>query len=162
LSHEIGRDRIVRMSEQRQLPEDFEAIPVGPELASLLASVDREVLSDKDRLRLLHARHRLVSHLQGELYADLHAVSRDEEHPWTAAETVASVLRWTPPEAEIELEHARRLVEDLPALRAALVAGDIDVPKALVILEALATLELSLARQVVDRLIAEASGREAN
>jgi hypothetical protein len=111
-------DTIVRMSEADiQMPEDFETIPVGPELAARLASVDREALSDKDRLRLLQARHRLAS-------------------------------------------HARRLVEDLPAVHAALVAGDIDVPKALVILEVLATLELSLARQFVGRLIAEAAGRE--
>lgn len=143
-----------------QLPEDFEALPVGPELAALLASVDRHALSDKDRLRLLQARHRLACHVQGELYADLHAVSRDEQHPWAAAETVASLLRWTPTAAGVELEHARRLVEDLPAVHAALVAGDIDVPKALVILDVLATLELPLAQQFVHRLIAEAAGRE--
>lgn len=154
-------DRIVRMNEAPwQLPEDFETIPAGPELAALLASVDRDALSDKDRLRLLQARHRLASHVQGELYADLHAVSRDEVHPWGAVETVASVLRWTPTAAEVELEHARRLVEDLPALHAALVAGDVDVPKALVILDALATLDLPLAQRFVGRLIAEASGRE--
>jgi Domain of unknown function (DUF222) len=154
-------DTIVRMSEADiQMPEDFETIPVGPELAARLASVDREALSDKDRLRLLQARHRLASHVQGELFADLHAVGRDEQDPWAAAEAVASVLRWTPPAAGVELAHARRLVEDLPAVHAALVAGDIDVPKALVILEVLATLELSLARQFVGRLIAEAAGRE--
>ena len=157
----MDRDRIVRMSEPlRQVPEDLETTPAGPELAALLASVDRQALSDKDRVRLLQARHRLAAHIQGELYADLHAVSRDEQHAWDAAETVASALRWTPPAAGVELAHARRLVEDLPAVHAALVAGDIDVPKALVILDALETLELPLARQIVDRLIAEASGRE--
>lgn len=143
-----------------QLPADFEALPVGPELAALLASVDRDALSEKDRLRLLQARHRLACHVQGELFADLHAVSQDEPDPWAAAETVASVLRWTPPAAEVELGHSRRLVEDLPAVHAALVAGEIDVPKALVILDALATLPLPLARQFVGRLIAEAAGRE--
>jgi hypothetical protein len=149
------------MSEpERQLPEDLDTIPPGPRLAALLASVDRQALSDKDRVRLLQARHRLTAHVQGELYADLHAVAQDEQHAWDAADTVASALRWTPPAADVELANARRLVEDLPTLRAALVAGEIDVPKALVILEALETLELSLARQIVDRLIAEAAGRE--
>jgi hypothetical protein len=149
------------MSEaERQLPEDLDTLPAGPQLAALLASVDRQALSDKDRVRLLQARHRLAAHLQGELYADLYAVGRDEQHAWDAADTVAAALRWTPTDAGAELEHARRLMEDLPSLHAALVAGEIDVPKALAILEALETLELSLARQVVDRLIAEASGRE--
>lgn len=149
------------MSEaEQQLPADIETLPVGPELAMLLAPVDREALSEKDRLRLLQARHRLACHVQGELFADLHAVSRDEPHQWAAAETVASALRWTPTAAGVELERARRLVEDLPAVHAALVAGDIDTPKALVILDALATLELPLAQQFVGRLIAEAAGRE--
>ena len=148
------------MSEERQLPEDLDTLPPGPQLAALLGSVDRHALSDKDRVRLLQARHRLAAHLQGELYADLHAVGRDEQHAWDAADTVAAALRWTPTDAGAELEHARRLLEDLPALHAALVAGEIDVPKALAILDVLETLELSLARQVVGRLIAEASGRE--
>jgi hypothetical protein len=130
---------------------------VGPELAALLAAVDRGALSSQDRLRLLRARHRLIAHLQGELYADLHAVGRDEEQPWAAADKIASVLRWTPPAADAELAHARRLMEDLPAVQAALVAGDIDVPKALVILEVLDTLELPLAQKVVDGLVAEAT-----
>lgn len=145
---------------RRELPDDLETVPPGPGLATLLASVDRHALSDKDRLRLLRARHRLAAHVNGELFADLHAVAQDERHPWDASDTVASALRWTPAAAEVELEHARRLLDELPVLHAALVAGDIDVPTALVILDALATLELPLAQQFVGTLIAEASGRE--
>ncbi|HEY8474899.1 MAG TPA: DUF222 domain-containing protein [Natronosporangium sp.] len=107
----------------------------------------------------MQARHRLVAHTQAELFADLHAVGQDESDPWAAADTVASALRWTPPVASAELARAQRLVVELPSLHAALLAGDIDLPTAQVILDVLATLDLSLARQHVDRLVAEATGR---
>lgn len=67
------------MSEARQqLPDDLETVPPGPELAALLASVDRQSLSARDRLRLAQARNRLASHVQAELLEDLSAVTGDE------------------------------------------------------------------------------------
>jgi hypothetical protein len=146
----------------RWLPEDLEGLPPGPELAAVLASVDRRALSDKDRVRLVQARNRLVSHMQAELYADMYAVSwgeppvedpllrdpEDSAYSWTETE-LAFALRWTRVTAGVRLDQARRMVEDLPAIHTALSTGSIDVPKALLIQDQVAVLEPELARRVV-------------
>jgi hypothetical protein len=60
------------MSEAHQrLPEDLELMAAGPGLAAALAPVDRRALSERDRVRLVQARNRLVSHVQAEVLADL-------------------------------------------------------------------------------------------
>lgn len=63
------------------LPDDLEWVPPGPELAALLAPIDRGGLTPSDRVRLAQARNRLASHVQAELIADLCAVSQDEPAP---------------------------------------------------------------------------------
>jgi uncharacterized protein DUF222 len=166
------RPRIERMGEVRQqLPEDLENMAPGPELATLLASLDRTALSGAERVRLLRARHRLVAHLQGEMYADMYAISRDEPaqdpdvlaheepsepYPWASTE-ISFALRWTYTAASVRLEHARRMIEDLPAVAAALRAGAIDVPKALLLCDEVCMLELPIARRIIDRLIDKAA-----
>lgn len=50
---------------------------VSPQLAVLLAGVDRRLLSPQDRVRLVQARNRLVSHQQAQLVEDVYAVSHD-------------------------------------------------------------------------------------
>jgi hypothetical protein len=153
------------MIEGRGLPEDLERMAPGPDLARLLASVDRAALPARDRLRVARARNRLVSHMQSELLSDLYSVTWDEpppdevvhgdqasRYPWADAE-VAFAMRWTRVAAGGRLEDARRLIEDLPRVHAALRAGDIDMPKALVIRDLVALLEDGPARAVVDRII---------
>jgi hypothetical protein len=158
------------VNEKAQLPEELELMAAGPALAAVLASVDREALSGKDRVRLLRARHRLAAHLQGELYADMYAVSRadpaeqpgvvrpdepEEPYPWAATE-IAFALRWTHTAASVRLDQAVRMVEDLPMVQAALAAGAIDVPKALVMLDEVCSLEPEVARRIVARLVVRA------
>lgn len=145
----------------QRLPEDLEVMPAGPELAALLASVDRKALSGKDRVRLAAARNRVASHMQAELLADLYSVTWEEPpvedglsrrpedplYPWSESE-IAFALRWTSTSAGWRLEQARQLIEDLPAVQAALVAGEIDVPKALLIGRMLVQAEVPTARRV--------------
>lgn len=69
-------DTRLRLSDN--LPDDLERVPPGPELAAMLAPVDRGGLTPRDRVRLAQARNRLASHVQAELIADLCAVSQDE------------------------------------------------------------------------------------
>jgi hypothetical protein len=150
-----------------ELPEDLELMAPGPELAALLATIDRRTLSDKDRVRLVQSRNRLVSHQQAELLADVYAVSRDDDsgadelgrasrYPWAEVE-LAFALRWTRIAAGGRLEQARQLIEDLPRVQAALSAGDIDMPKALVIAELASWLDDSAtAARLVDKVIGEA------
>lgn len=55
------------MSEGRQaLPEELESMTPGPQLAVLLAGVDRRLLSGEDRIRLVQARNRLIAHQQAD------------------------------------------------------------------------------------------------
>src|SRR5690606_8289861 len=144
--------RLEHVSEQRVrtgLPEDLELMPPGADLAALLDSVDRNTLAGADRLRLARARNLLASYVQARLLEDLYAVSLEEppqdrdpvvdpqqasRYPWAETE-VAFALRWTRVAAAGRLEQARELIEDLPAVHAALLAGEIDMPKALVICE---------------------------
>lgn len=58
-----------------ELISEIDTMPPGPELAAVLAGVDREALSGYDRVALVRARSRLISHLQAELYADIESVS---------------------------------------------------------------------------------------
>jgi hypothetical protein len=150
------------------LPEDLELMAPGPQLFTLLAGVDRAGLSERDRVRLAQARHRLCSHLQGEFLVDLYAVRAgepaDEESllrggpawPWAACE-VAFALRWTQTAAAGRLELAHQLVDELPQVLAALRAGVLDMPKVLVICELAGWLEdRDTARRLVEAVIGRA------
>jgi hypothetical protein len=57
--------------EQRVLPEGLAAVPPGPELARLLAGVDRSTLDGRDVVSLLQARSRQLAHDQAEFLADM-------------------------------------------------------------------------------------------
>jgi hypothetical protein len=48
----------------------------GPELASLLASIDRSSLDAAGLLRVARARQRLIAHQEARFLSDLHAVAR--------------------------------------------------------------------------------------
>ena len=58
------------------LPGDLEAMAPRPSLAALLAGIDRTRPSDRDVVRLMVARDRLVSHIQAERAADICEVTR--------------------------------------------------------------------------------------
>lgn len=151
---------------EQELPEDLESMPPGPDLAVLLATVDRRRLGERDRVRLVQARNRLISHQQAELLADVYALSQDEtpehtvEHascyPWTELE-LAFALRWTRTAAGRRLEQARQLIEDFPTVQAALTVGEIDPPKAYLIADLASWLDdVPTARAVVDKVIDQA------
>jgi hypothetical protein len=141
-------------------------MPPGPELAALLASIDRAALSSGDLLRLAQARNRLVAHQQAQLLADLHAVAHTTpdrgaqpgrresggKYPWAEVD-VAFALTWTAVKAGAELEFSDEVVVRLPQVFAALTAGEIDRPKAYVIANAVATVDDEIARSVVDQVI---------
>jgi hypothetical protein len=96
------------------LPEDLELMGPGPELAVVLASVDRSGLDPEQLLRLARARDRLVAHCE-------------------------------------------ELIDRLPAVFAALGAGEIDVPKARVLVDAVACLDDQVATAIVSQVLATAS-----
>lgn len=161
-------DTIVHMSQCVALPDDLEVMPPGPELAAVVATVDRSALDAADLLRVARARQRLVAHQEAQLLADLHRVARavpDDgrqpgrrdpgKYPWAETET-AFALQWTHGRAAGQLMFADDVIDRLPELFAALDAGEIDVPKARLIVEAVAGLDDEVARRIVDKVLAKA------
>lgn len=160
----------------QRLPDELEELTPGPELATLLASVDRDALSGKDRVRLTRARNRLSSHVQAELVADLYAVTEAEppdedegeedgdrdqlmdapDYPWTEVE-LSFALRWTSLAVSRRIDQARQMLDRLPQVHSALAEGHIDMPKALLFLEMLGPLETPVAQRIADRLLERAS-----
>jgi hypothetical protein len=148
------------------LPDELALIPPGPGLAAILAGVDRDSLSDEDLVRLAQARQRLAAHLQAQLLADIHAIGQRTDHlvgakeeerrGWAECE-VAMAMTWTVRAAGWQLSLAEDLVVRLPAVYAALDAGDIDVPRANVFAVETCGLDAALARRVADQLIGDAS-----
>jgi hypothetical protein len=66
----------IRRDFRSVLPADLEEWQPGPDLAVLLAGVNRVGLSDHEAVRLMVARDRLASHIQAERAADIAEVAR--------------------------------------------------------------------------------------
>jgi hypothetical protein len=142
------------------LPEKVVDLAPGVELMLLLAGVDRDLLSDFDRVEVLKARARLRSHLDAELLADMVSVldaetrvlasglAVDEVHEVAAAE-IGAALCWTRRMAERQLDFATTLLSDYPAVWEMLHDGLIDLPRARVIVEQTLHLEDEVRDQVV-------------
>ena len=128
-------------------------------------SVDVLCLSGYDRVVVLRAHQRLVSHYSAQLYADMAAVSdslADTEvdpgfvHEASAAE-IRTALRLTRRAADSELGFAIDLRERLPQVWEALLAGDLDV-RARTIDSGTCHLDVDTARLVVEEIIEAAPG----
>jgi Domain of unknown function (DUF222) len=149
------------------LPDDVAIIPAGLDLAAAVADVDRSSLSDEDLIRLAQARQRLAAHVQAQLLADLHAIGQrvdtamcqteQERQDWAETE-IAMAMTWTARRAGGQLWLADQLVDRLPAVLAALDAGDIDVPKAMVFADETMLLDAEVARRVADQVLGQAPG----
>jgi hypothetical protein len=131
-------------------------------LAAFLATVDRACLSGGDRVKLVRARQRLISHLTASLYADIASISEamvDEfaDDPEMAFESAAmelrAALRLTRRSAENELELATDLTERLPAIVEAMEDGRLDLRRARVLADGTSHLSGDQARMVVDRVV---------
>ena len=148
------------------LPADLETIPPGLLLAVILSSVDRDRLSGFDRVELLKARARLISHLQAELYADIHAVSdavTELDHVdhrdvfYSTASEIQSALTLTRRAGEVHTDLAFQLRERLPGVWEALHNGLIDLAKARVLSDQTCHLPRELAQQVTEAALERAS-----
>ena len=149
-------------------------MPPGPRLSAVLAGVDRSRLADADLVVLAQARARQLAFEQAGQLADLvaiaDAVGPDPVPPcgripgtynpdhWAESE-IAAGLTWTGLTAGLQLDLARQIVRRLPALHAAMLAGEIDAHKAKVIAEQVRLLSDEQARAVVDKILPEAAGK---
>jgi uncharacterized protein DUF222 len=154
------------------LVEQLQEMLPGPELATLLASIDRSSLDSEGLLRVAQARQRLIAHQESQFLMDLHAVARAVpdhgpqpgrrdlagKYPWAEVEA-ACALRWTYARAGVQMMLADEVIDRLPAIHAALAAGQIDMPKVHALTDAVRPLDDDLARGVVDKVIDKASER---
>ncbi|MGH8941888.1 MAG: DUF222 domain-containing protein, partial [Acidimicrobiia bacterium] len=140
-------------------------IQPGLLLAVVLSSVDRNRLSGFDRVELLKARSRLISHLQAELYADIHSVSdavsdldRFEHRDgfYITASEVQAALTLTRRAGEMHTDLAFQLRDRLPGVWRALHDGLIDLAKARVLSDQTCHLPEELAGRVCDAALERA------
>ena len=122
------------------IPPGIDDMTPGPELAAWLSVVDPSTLSGHDRVSLLRAHQRLVSHFTARMYRDMAAVSEvlqagehteDLLNAALAAEAeIRTALSWSRRRTENELSFALDLQTRNPGLLEALEAGHIDVARA--------------------------------
>jgi hypothetical protein len=154
-----------------RLPEALAELAPGPELAALLADIDRERLDGQDRVELMTATARMVAHYQARLLADMESIHRYEtENPDNlevlrdsdiddlAASEIQVALSLTARSADTHLELALRLSR-LPRVWDALHVGTIDLARARVLVEGTRHLEADEAAQVIDMVMPQAFER---
>jgi hypothetical protein len=163
------------LPDEMGLPSDLDRIEPGPFLAVILSGIDREQLTGHDRVSLLQARTRLISHLQAELLADVRSVSRSvselvserSDDPFIRAESgfydtateISAALTLTRRASELQVGMAFALCDRLPAVLKALSEGDIDLPRARVLADQTVHLPQELARRVCDQALERASSQ---
>ena len=149
------------------IPPGIDDMPPGPELAAWLSVVDPTTLSGHDRVSLLRAHQRLVSHFQAQMYRDMTAVKAvlqsgdnvdDHVHASFAAEAeIRAALAWSRRRTENELSFAIDLESRHPTLMRALESGGIDVARAKAIDSGTAHLPRRVAESVCHTVLPEAS-----
>lgn len=164
----IELDEELSESDRQVLPPGLEEMPMGPFLFAIIDSADRTRLDGHDLVRLMRARERMTAHLQAGALADIAEVSRSArggpgspvarvEEVWEfASMEIAAALHLTRRSADNRLDLALRLTERLPDVLEALARGDIDLPRARVIVEATDHLDNDTVRDVAARILPEA------
>ncbi len=134
----------------------------GPELGGILACIDVSEVAPHDRVTVMRAHHRQRSFYDAQVYRDMTAIVAvmDDDNPQWAAESAAAEIRaalhLTRRATDVELSFALELHRRLPAVWDALVAGTIDLRRAKTISYRTTHLPDSVARRVVERVIAAA------
>jgi hypothetical protein len=143
---------------------DLMSLPVEFLGAGFLSGVELASLSGRNRVSLLQARIRSQSHTQALIYEDLAAIHdacadiTDPELAWEAASSeIRAALRLTRRAADHHLDIALALRDRLPAVLAALKAGDIDQRRAVVIVTGTSHLTDDTARAVAAKILPWAS-----
>ncbi len=152
-------------------PVDFTLlgeVDTGVMLAAVLSFVDVEAVSGGDRVRVLKACQRMVSHYQALVYRSMSAVadavvegegdSDSDLAEQAASAEIASALCLTRRAADSELGLARTYQVRLPEVWDALAAGVLDRRRANLVAYQTSHLTESQARQVARRVLEKASG----
>jgi hypothetical protein len=138
----------------------------GADLGATLATVDRTRLAKPDRVTVMQGWARQLAHAQAELYVSMVAVAEAvaetaggdvELAQDLAASEIRAALAWTRRAADAHLDLARDLLERHPQVWEALHEGEIDLPKARVIIDQTSHLDQETARQVADAAVERAA-----
>jgi hypothetical protein len=137
----------------------------GPELGARLAAIDSATLSIYDRIVVLRAHQRMVSHHQAASYREM-----DQIYGWFADQDpnlefafegavceISSALHLTRRSAEFELELATDLHRRLPQVGDCLRQGRIDLRRARAFARETCHLEEDVARQIANETLERAS-----
>lgn len=148
---------------------DLAGLGPGLMLAATLDAVDLESLSGGDRVAVMVALGRMVSHYQALLYASMTSVADTvTDTVWddaggdlaliedACATEIRAALRLTRRAADSELAVARELRERLPQVWQALASGVIDRRRANLIVDHTSHLALTQAREVADQALEKA------
>jgi hypothetical protein len=147
------------------IPAGLDEMEPGPILAAFLASIDVTRVSGYDRIVVLRAHQRLVSHYTASLYADMAAVvdvlddaeTKRCDAAEAAAAEVRAALHLTRRSADNEISIALELATRLPQIRDMLAAGVLDLRRARVLLDGTSHLDDDIARRVVDQIADDAT-----
>ncbi len=145
------------------IPDGLDAMPPGPALGQQLAEIDVHRLFGHDQIIVLRAQQRMASHHQARMYETMAAVSdtlnqADPEFGMEGAVAEIRVgLRLTRRGADVEFGLAYHLWERLPRVWQSLCSGHIDLRRAKTIVYGTVHLPAAVARDVVDRIIEEAT-----
>jgi Domain of unknown function (DUF222) len=170
----VGSSRIEHVNGKRRqvVPDGLELMAPGPELAAVLAGLDRAALGGPDLIVLAQARSRQLAHDQAQLLADVLEIAsvtvnsldeadlilHSERVEDFADDEVAAAMTWTSITAAHQLELAQQSIRRLPAIHAAMLCGHLDAAKARVLCQAVAVLDDdATARALIERVLPEAA-----
>jgi hypothetical protein len=149
------------------LPDGFADLPPGPVLAAVLSTVDPTTLSGQDLVELLAARNRQACHDQARQLQTIRELAYSLPGPVGgpplrrtivdphADSEIAFALTWTDYTANLMLSVAFTVLEKVPAVGEAMLAGRCDLDKAKVFTTELADSDKPQARRVVARILPE-------
>ena len=154
-----------KSDQDEPIPAGLDAMEPGPILAAFLASIDVRRVSGYDRIVVLRAHQRLVSHYTASMYTDMAAVvdvlDDDDTKRWDAAEAAAAEVRaalhLTRRSADTEIGIALELATRLPHIHDMLASGVLDLRRARVLLDGTAHLDDDIARRIVDQITDDAT-----
>ncbi len=153
------------MTVRHVLPPDLAQMAPGPQLAAVLAGLDMHALTGSDLVEVLRARARQMSHEQAQLLVTMaevglcdpaagpEEVGRLAQPQEFAADEIRAALSWTRTAAYREYTFAQALLTRLPAVFAALDAGEICRSKAWLFTELCAPLTGEQAQVVCEQML---------